>query len=44
MKHARKTYFFGLLVVVSSVVLGLVDHGVISTVSELSAISEAGIA
>ena len=33
-----------LLVLVSSVVLGLVDQGVISTVSELSAISEAGIA
>ena len=44
MKQARNTYFFDLPVRACSVALGLVDHGVISTVLALSAISEAGIA
>ena len=44
MKQARKTYFLGLPVRASSVALGLVDQGVISTVWLLSAISAAGMA
>ena len=43
-KQARNTYFLGWPVRVSSVVFGLVDHGVISSVWLASAISAAGMA
>src|SRR4026208_781724 len=43
-KQARNTYFLGSPVRLSSVVFGLVDQGVISSVWLASAISEAGMA
>jgi hypothetical protein len=44
MKQARNTYFFEALVLPSRVVFGFVDHGLMRTTFELSAISDAGMA